>query len=313
MVPCVPRRGNPAALVARNAARSNVGMGQTFPSDTHPLVTTNWLAAHRGDPDIRIVDGSFSSVEGAPDVAAVFAEHHIPGAVLFDIREIRDKADPVPLMLPKAQDFAAAVGALGIANRHRVVVYDSGDMLNAGRVWWMFRSFGHHAVAVLDGGLPKWHAEGLPLESGAANPVSETFEAALDPTQLRTMADMRRVVAAGGEQILDARENERFAGVVAEKRPGLRAGHMPGAKNLPYQRFKTADNTLPDPATLRTLFAEAGVDPLQPVVTTCGGGVAAGLVALGLERIGHTNWALYDGSWSEWAKQADTSVETGDV
>jgi len=313
MVPWGRRRGNPGALVARNAARSNVGMSQTFPSDTHPLVTTNWLAAHRGDPDVRIVDGSFSSAEGAPDVAAVFAERHMPGAVFFDIREIRDKADPVPLMLPKAQDFAAAVGALGIANRHRVVIYDSGDMLNAGRVWWMFRTFGHHAVAVLDGGLPKWHAEGLPLESGAANPVPETFKATLDPAQLRTLADMRQLVAAGSEQILDVRENERFAGAVAEKRPGLRAGHMPGAKNLPYQRFKTDDNTLPDLATLRTLFAQVGVDPNQSVVTTCGGGVAAGLVALGLERIGHTNWALYDGSWSEWAKEDDTPVDTGDA
>ena len=288
-------------------------MTNPFPAKTHPLVTTEWLANRLSDPDLRIVDGSYSSVAGAPDIAAVFEEAHLPGAVLFDIRDIRDRSNPAPLMLPDAPTFAAAVGGLGIANRHRVVVYESGDMLNAGRVWWMFRTFGHRAVAVLDGGLPKWRAEGRPIEDGRPAPALETFTAAFDPVQLRTLADMRRLVAAEAEQIVDVRERDRFEGAVPEKRPGLRAGHMPHAKNLPYQRFKTADNTLPDVARLRRLFADAGIDPGKPVVTTCGGGVAAGLVALGLERIGHTNWALYDGSWSEWAAQPDTPVETGET
>jgi thiosulfate/3-mercaptopyruvate sulfurtransferase len=288
-------------------------MTNPFPADTHPLVTTDWLAKNGADPDIRIVDGSYSSDEDAPDIAAVFEEAHLPGAVLFDIREIRDRSHPAPLMLPDAPTFAAAVGALGIANRHRIVVYDSGDMLNAGRVWWMFRTFGHRAVAVLDGGLPKWRAEGRTLERGNPVPTPASFTAAFEPSQLRTLADMRRLVAAGTAQIVDVRERDRFLGAVAEKRPGLRTGHMPRAKNLPYQRFKTPDNTLPDAAALQSLFAQAGIDPDKPVVTTCGGGVAAGLVALGLERIGHTDWALYDGSWSEWAAQTDTPVETGET
>jgi len=284
-----------------------------FPAETHPLVTTGWLATHLHDDDLRVLDGSYYSAPDAPDVADTFAAHHIPGAALFDIREIRDTDHSAPLMLPAAEDFAAAVGALGIANRHRIVVYDSGDMLNAGRVWWMFRVHGHDAVAVLDGGLPKWLAEDRPVESGPAVLEPATFHASRNAAQLRTLDDMRRVVGDGSEQVLDVRERERFLGAVEEKRPGLRIGHMPGARNLPYQRFKTADNTLPDPETLRALFAEAGVARDKTVVTTCGGGVAAGLVALGLERIGHTDWALYDGSWTEWATQKDTPIDTGEA
>jgi thiosulfate/3-mercaptopyruvate sulfurtransferase len=288
-------------------------MANPFPADTHPLVTTDWLAAHLEDTDLRVVDGSYSSSPDAPDVAATFEAAHIPDAVFFDIREIRDSNHAAPLMLPTPADFAAAVGALGLTNDHRIVVYDSGDMLNAGRVWWMFRTFGHAQVAVLDGGLPKWRAEGRALEAGLPRPIAATFRATLDARQLRTLDDMRRIVASRQAQVLDVREHDRFTGTTPEKRPGLRAGHMPGSHNLPYQRFKTAGNTLPDPVTLKALFAEAGIDPTRPVVTTCGGGVAAGLVALGLERIGHTDWALYDGSWSEWAAQADTPVDTGDT
>jgi len=288
-------------------------MSTQFPTDTHPLVSTAWLAAQAGAGDVRVVDGSYASDPLGPDVAEIFRAGHIPGASFFDIRDIRDQDHRAPLMLPTASDFAKAVGAMGIGNDHRIVVYDSGDMLNAGRVWWMFRTFGHRAIAVLDGGLPKWQAEGREIEVGAAVPTPVTFGAAFDPIQLRTLDDMRSLVAAHTEQVLDVREHDRFTGAVPEKRPGLRAGHMPGAQSLSYKRFKTSDNTLPDPATLRALFAEAGIDPERPVVTTCGGGVAAGLVALGLERIGHTDWALYDGSWSEWAAENDTPVETGDT
>jgi len=299
-------------LVAHCVARSNGLMATPFPDETHPLVSTDWLAAHASYSDVRIVDGSYSSNPDLPDVAETYRAGHIPGAAFFDIRDIRDLDHTAPLMLPDATRFATAVGAMGIGNAHRVVIYDSGDMLNAGRVWWMFRTFGHRAIAVLDGGLPKWRAEGRAIESGSVEPVPTNFDATFDGSQLRTLDHMRRLVAAADEQVLDVREQDRFTGSVPEKRPGLRAGHMPGARNLPYQRFRTPDNTLPDPATLRALFAAAGVDPSQPVVTTCGGGVAAGLVAVGLERIGHTNWALYDGSWSEWAAETDTPVDTGE-
>lgn len=288
-------------------------MSTPFPADTHPLVSTAWLAAQAEAEDIRVVDGSYASDPLEPDVAETFRVGHIPGASFFDIRDIRDRDHPAPLMLPTASDFATAVGAMGIGNHHRIVVYDSGNMLNAGRVWWMFRTFGHRAVAVLDGGLSKWQGEGRETEVTTSVPTPTTFRATFDPAQLRTLEDMRSLVAAHAEQVLDVREHDRFTGAVPEKRPGLRAGHMPGARNLSYRRFKTADNTLPDPARLRALFAEAGIDHERPVVTTCGGGVAAGLVALGLERIGHTDWALYDGSWSEWAAETDTPVETGDT
>jgi thiosulfate/3-mercaptopyruvate sulfurtransferase len=288
-------------------------MRTPFPTDTHPLVSTAWLAAQAGMEDLFVVDGSYATNPDAPDVAEAFLRGHIPSASLFDIRDISDQNHPAPLMLPSASDFATRVGEMGIGNHHRVVVYDSGDMLNAGRVWWMFRTFGHRAVAVLDGGLPKWRAEEREIESGATQLPPMTFHAAYDPVQLRTLDDMRSLVSDSAEQVLDVREYGRFTGAVPEKRLGLRSGHMPGAQHLSYLRFKTADNTLPEPATLRALFAEAGIDHTRPVVTTCGGGVAAGLVALGLERIGHTDWALYDGSWAEWAAEKDTPVETGDT
>jgi thiosulfate/3-mercaptopyruvate sulfurtransferase len=288
-------------------------MSTQFPNDTHPLVSTEWLAAQAGADDLRVVDGSYATNPDAPDVAEIFLAGHIPGASHFDIRDIRDQNHPAPLMLPSESNFATTVGEMGIGNHHRIVVYDSGDMLNAGRVWWMFRTFGHRGVAVLDGGLPKWRTEGREIESGATQLSPRIFHAAYDPAQLRTLDEMRILVTESDEQVLDVREFERFTGAVPEKRAGLRAGHMPGARHLSYKRFKTADNTLPDPATLRALFAEAGIDHTRPVVTTCGGGVAAGLVALGLERIGHTDWALYDGSWAEWAAETDTPVETGDT
>ena len=263
------------------------------------------------DAHLRIVDGSYHSNPEKRDIREEYRANHIPGAGLLDIRDVRDAAHPAPLMLPQAEDFARAVGALGIANRHRVIVYDSGGLMNAGRVWWMFRTFGHRDVAVLDGGLPAWLAAGGAVESGEVAVAPESFKAQFDPKQLRTLDQMKQIVDTGGEQVVDVREADRFTGATAEKRPGLRAGHMPGSRNLPYQLLTDAGHRLKSPAALLKLLAAARVDLAHPVVTSCGGGVAAGILALAFERMGKPDWALYDGSWAEWASQPDTPVATG--
>lgn len=278
------------------------------PFDKAPLVSVSWLKERIGDPHLRIVDGSWDFTR---DVRAAYLAQHIPGAVLFDIREVRDHDHPAPLMLPPPAQFGAAVGALGIANRHRVIVYDSGGMLNAGRVWWMFRIFGHRDVAVLDGGLPAWLMEGGAVQAGEAAVTPEVFKPHFDPAQLRTLDQMKQIVEAGGEQVVDVRKADRFVGETPESRPGLRAGHMPGSRNIPYDQLTGEDHRLKSPAQLMKLLAAAKVDLAHPVVTTCGGGVAAGILSLALERMGKQDWALYDGSWSEWASQPDTPVVTG--
>ncbi len=278
------------------------------PFDKAPLVSVKWLAERIGDPHLRIVDGSWDFTR---DVKAEYLAQHIPGAVQLDIRDVRDHDHPVQLMLPAAAQFAEAVGALGIASRHRVIVYDSGGMLNAGRVWWMFRTFGHRDVAVLDGGLPAWLAAGGAVEAGAVDVTPEVFKAHFDLKQLRTLDQMKAIVEAGGEQVVDVRSAERFRGDTPEARPGVRAGHMPGSRNLPYSLLTGPDHRLKSPAELMKLLAAAKVDLAHPVVTSCGGGVAAGILSLALERMGKHDWALYDGSWSEWATQADTPVAAG--
>jgi thiosulfate/3-mercaptopyruvate sulfurtransferase len=274
------------------------------------LVTTDWLAKHLTDPDVRVVDGTWHMPQAGRDARAEFEAAHIPGAVFFDIDAIADRTTTLPHMLPSAEAFGAAVGALGIGNGQRVVVYDVRGVVSAARVWWTFRAFGHDAVAVLDGGLRTWRAEGRPVQSGSAAPAHRAFTARLRPELVRDVEAMRANVVSRAAQVLDARSAGRFAGTEPEPRAGLRGGHIPGSLNLPYETLYRADGTLKAPDELRGAITAAGVDLGRPVVTSCGSGVTASVLALALYLVGRPDAAVYDGSWSEWGSRSDTPVET---
>lgn len=273
------------------------------------LVTTEWLAARLGDPDLRVIDGSWHMPQLHRDPRAEFERAHVPGAVFFDIDAVADAATPLPHMLPAPEAFASAVGALGVGEGDRVVVYDTRGVVSAARVWWTFRAFGHDAVAVLDGGLPKWLAEGRPVETGAPAPPARRFTARPRPALVRDLEAMRRNVRSGAEQVVDARSPGRFAGTEPEPRPGLRGGHVPGSRNLPYEQLYRPDGTLLDVDELSRRFEAAGVDLGKPIVTTCGSGITAATLALALARCGRPDVAVYDGSWTEWGGRDDTPVE----
>ena len=275
-----------------------------------PTVTTEWLAKHLDAPDVRVVDGTWHMPQAKRDARAEFEAAHIPGAVFFDIDAIADRATSLPHMLPSAAQFAASVGELGISNGHRIVVYDVRGVVSAARVWWTFRAFGHDDVAVLDGGLRKWRAEGRPVESGGAAPAHVAFTARLRPELVRDVEAMRANVARRTVQVLDARSAGRFAGTEPEPRAGLRGGHIPGSLSLPYETLYRPDGTLKPSNELREAVTAAGVDLDRPVVTTCGSGVTASVLALALYLIGRRDVAVYDGSWSEWGSRSDTPVET---
>jgi thiosulfate/3-mercaptopyruvate sulfurtransferase len=273
------------------------------------LVSTEWLAAHLRDPNLKVLDGSWHMPQAKRDPRAEFLAAHLPGAAFFDVDGIADHSTPLPHMLPAAEAFAEAVGALGIGSGDRVVVYDSRAVVSATRVWWTFRAFGHDAVAVLDGGLPKWRAEGRPLEAGEPKPPRGTFSARLRPEIVRDLAAMRDNLATRHEQVLDARSAGRFAGTEPEPRAGLRGGHIPGSLSLPYDALLRPDGTLLPPGDLRKRFEAAGVDFTRPVATTCGSGITASVLAFALHTLGHARVAVYDGSWTEWGGRTDTPVE----
>lgn len=279
---------------------------------TSPLptvVSTEWLAKRLGEPDLRVVDGSWHMPHLARDAHAEFRAAHIPGAVFFDIDGIADHATSLPHMLPPADEFARAVGALGIGSDDRVVVYDARGVVSAARVWWTFRAFGHERVAVLDGGFRAWQAEGRPIATGERSSAPRPFRATLRPELVRDLDAVRRNLDAGDEQIVDARSRGRFRGTEPEPRAGLRGGHIPGSRNLPYETLYRADGTLRPPDALRAAFAEAGVDLRRPIVTTCGSGITASVLALALHVVGRPDVAVYDGSWTEWGGRDDTPVE----
>jgi thiosulfate/3-mercaptopyruvate sulfurtransferase len=273
------------------------------------VVSTEWLAKRLGEPDLRVLDGTWHMPQLERDAHAEFVAAHIPGAVFFDIDRIADPATPLPHMLPGVDDFADAVSALGIGSDDRIVVYDVRGVVSAARVWWTFRAFGHERVAVLDGGLRAWIAEGRPTTAGAPSPTRRQFRARLRPELVRDFDFMRRNVGTRAEQVVDARSRGRFNATEPEPRPGLRGGHIPGSLNVPYETLYRPDGGLLPPDALRATFERGGVDLGKPITTTCGSGITASVLALALHLIGRPDVAVYDGSWTEWATRSDTQSE----
>jgi thiosulfate/3-mercaptopyruvate sulfurtransferase len=275
------------------------------------LVSTDWLATHLNSPDVRIVDASWYLPAMKRDPKAEYAAGHIPGAVFFDIDEISDDSSPYPHMLPSSIKFTSRVQKLGLGDGNRIVIYDGYPMISAPRVWWMFRHFGHKDVAVLDGGLNKWKAEGRPLEDLPPMPRQRHFSARTNTTLVRDTEGVKDALT-GKAQVIDVRAANRFSGEAPEPRPGLRSGHMPGAINLPWEGLIDPQRGTMLPAEqLKAKIEAAGVDINRPIVTSCGSGISACILALGLHLIGARDVSVYDGSWAEWGGRPDTPVVTG--
>lgn len=274
-----------------------------------PLVDAAWLRERIGRDDVRVVDASWHMPATRRDGAAEFAQGHIPGAAFFSIDGIADPGSDLPHMVPDADAFGAAVGRLGIGNGDHVVAYATTGIGTAPRAWWMFRLFGHDRVSVLDGGLPAWKAAGGDIATGDAAPAPREFRARLRPELVRGLDAMRGNLEGGGEQVLDARSRGRFRGEEPEPRAGLRGGHIPGSRNLPYESLLDSGAMRP-PEELARIFREAGVEEGKPLALTCGSGVSACVLALGLALAGRDDWSVYDGSWTEWGGRDDVPVET---
>jgi thiosulfate/3-mercaptopyruvate sulfurtransferase len=277
------------------------------------IVETDWLATHLKSPDIIILDGSWHLPTAGRNAKTEYSAEHIPGALFFDIDDITDDKTTLPHMLPSTVKFASRMKKMGIGDGARIVVYDTSGIFSAARVWWTFRAMGHRDVAVLNGGLKKWKAEGRPLEDGPAPKRSERHYTPLQNTEIiRDLEEMKAMIGKTGAQVVDARPAGRFEGRDEEPRPGLRKGHIPGAKNIPSSTLLNPDGTFKSEAELAALFKSAGIDVARPVVTTCGSGVTASMLALALAVLGQTNAAVYDGSWAEWGQESlGLPIETG--
>jgi thiosulfate/3-mercaptopyruvate sulfurtransferase len=276
-----------------------------------PLVTTDWLAGEAGKPGIVIFDATKYLPNEDKDGKAEFLKAHIPGTRYFDIDEVADQDTDLPHMVPTPGRFAKLMAAMGVSNASRIVFYDQKGLASAARGWWLMGLYGHDQAAVLDGGLPKWMREGRPVESGApAAPTPATFLPEFRATRLRGVGDVMRNVASQSELVLDARAAGRFTGAVPEPRAGMRSGHIPGSENVPYTDLLNADGTFRPVSEVKTRLAKAGVDGSLPVITSCGSGVTACILTLGLRLAGLPEGAVYDGSWTEWGGRSDTPVET---
>ena len=280
--------------------------------DPKTLVSTDWLASHMRDPDLRILDASMYMPGSDRDAKAEYAVGHIPSARFFDIDEISDSRSDLPHMAPPIEKFMSRMRAMGVGDGHQVVVYDGAGIFSAARVWWLFKLMGQNDVAVLDGGLPKWVAEGRDLED--MPPIIRDRHMTVR-RQAHLVKDVTQVSAASklrDQEIIDARSPGRFRGEEPEPRPGMRCGHIPGSKNVHYASLLNADQTMKTPEETREIFEAAGVDLSKPAITTCGSGVTAAILLLAMARMGKDDHSLYDGSWSEWGMFPTVPVATGD-
>lgn len=276
-----------------------------------PVVSTAWLADRLRTPDIRVVDGSWHMPAEQRNGHEEYLQAHIPGAVFFDIDAIADRTSDLPHMLPSPEAFAQAAAELGLSRAADIVIYDTHGIRSAARVWWTLRAMGYDKVHVLDGGLRKWMAEGRPIEGGEIYPAKAQVEPRFDAELVRSADDVRAILSSATARMVDARSAARFTAEAPEPRAGLRSGHMPGAANLPWEKVVSEDGTLKTAKDIKAAFKAAGVDVRKPIVTTCGSGVTASVLALALARLGYDRTAVYDGSWTEWASLADTPVVTG--
>lgn len=278
----------------------------------HPLVTTQWLADHLESPDLAVINAWMPPVTH-PDAPAIYPHAHVPGAVFFDVNDICDKNSDLPHMLPQPHVFSSAMRKLGIGDGQTIVVYDDFGFYSAPRVWWTLRTMGAERVFVLDGGFPKWRAENRPVSDDVPRKPQSHFTSRLNHGAVADLAEMRNTIQSASRQVLDARSEDRFSGSAPEPRAGLKLGHMPTALNLPFSQLINESGTFRTKDELEQLYREAGVDLDRPVTTTCGSGVTAAILTLGLTILGVRDLALYDGSWTEWGGRDDTEIVSDPV